>query len=321
MILENAQPSKQYKVMPIMISLLTAGFIGMFSETALNIALTDLMKELHITPATVQWLTTGYLLVLGILVPVSGLLLQWFTTRQLFIVSLAFSIIGTLIAALAPSFPFLLAARIVQALGTGLLLPLMFNTILVIFPPHKRGAAMGTIGLVIMFAPAIGPTFSGLVLEHLNWHWIFWISLPFLVLALLFGIAYMQNVSDITKPKIDVLSIILSTIGFGGIVFGFSNAGEGSDGWSSPTVIGSLTVGAIALILFSIRQLTMKQPMMNLRAFRYPMFVLGVVIVFICMMVILSTMLLLPMYLQSGLMLTAFTSGLILLPGDRKSVV
>ena len=315
MILENAQPSKQYKVMPIMISLLTAGFIGMFSETALNIALTDLMKELHITPATVQWLTTGYLLVLGILVPVSGLLLQWFTTRQLFIVSLAFSIIGTLIAALAPSFPFLLAARIVQALGTGLLLPLMFNTILVIFPPHKRGAAMGTIGLVIMFAPAIGPTFSGLVLEHLNWHWIFWISLPFLVLALLFGIAYMQNVSDITKPKIDVLSIILSTIGFGGIVFGFSNAGEGSDGWSSPTVIGSLTVGAIALILFSIRQLTMKQPMMNLRAFRYPMFVLGVVIVFICMMVILSTMLLLPMYLQSGLMLTAFTSGLILLPG------
>lgn len=91
MILENAQPSKQYKVMPIMISLLTAGFIGMFSETALNIALTDLMKELHITPATVQWLTTGYLLVLGILVPVSGLLLQWFTTRQLFIVSLAFS--------------------------------------------------------------------------------------------------------------------------------------------------------------------------------------------------------------------------------------
>ncbi|QAS06517.1 lincomycin efflux MFS transporter Lmr(B) [Bacillus subtilis] len=316
MILETtAKASQQYKVMPIMISLLLAGFIGMFSETALNIALTDLMKELNITAATVQWLTTGYLLVLGILVPVSGLLLQWFTTRQLFTVSLIFSIIGTLIAALAPSFPFLLAARIVQALGTGLLLPLMFNTILVIFPPHKRGAAMGTIGLVIMFAPAIGPTFSGLVLEHLNWHWIFWISLPFLVLALVFGIAYMQNVSETTKPKIDVLSIILSTIGFGGIVFGFSNAGEGSGGWSSPTVIVSLIVGVVGLILFSIRQLTMKQPMMNLRAFKYPMFILGVIMVFICMMVILSSMLLLPMYLQGGLVLTAFASGLVLLPG------
>ncbi len=160
----TAKASQQYKVMPIMISLLLAGFIGMFSETALNIALTDLMKELNITAATVQWLTTGYLLVLGILVPVSGLLLQWFTTRQLFTVSLIFSILGTFIAALAPSFPFLLAARIVQALGTGLLLPLMFNTILVIFPPHKRGAAMGTIGLVIMFAPAIGPTFQ-------DWFW------------------------------------------------------------------------------------------------------------------------------------------------------
>jgi len=316
MILETtAKASQQYKVMPIMISLLLAGFIGMFSETALNIALTDLMKELNITAATVQWLTTGYLLVLGILVPVSGLLLQWFTTRQLFTVSLIFSILGTFIAALAPSFPFLLAARIVQALGTGLLLPLMFNTILVIFPPHKRGAAMGTIGLVIMFAPAIGPTFSGLVLEHLNWHWIFWISLPFLVLALVFGIAYMQNVSETTKPKIDVLSIILSTIGFGGIVFGFSNAGEGSGGWSSPTVIVSLIVGVVGLILFSIRQLTMKQPMMNLRAFKYPMFILGVIMVFICMMVILSSMLLLPMYLQGGLVLTAFASGLVLLPG------
>lgn len=144
MILETtAKASQQYKVMPIMISLLLAGFIGMFSETALNIALTDLMKELHITAATVQWLTTGYLLVLGILVPVSGLLLQWFTTRQLFTVSLIFSILGTFIAALAPSFPFLLAARIVQALGIGLLLPLMFNTILMIFPPHKRGLSNG----------------------------------------------------------------------------------------------------------------------------------------------------------------------------------
>lgn len=102
-----AKASQQYKVMPIMISLLLAGFIGMFSETALNIALTDLMKELNITAATVQWLTTGYLLVLGILVPVSGLLLQWFTTRQLFTVSLIFSILGTLIAALAPSFLFI----------------------------------------------------------------------------------------------------------------------------------------------------------------------------------------------------------------------
>ncbi|KAI7253124.1 hypothetical protein KC345_g11415, partial [Hortaea werneckii] len=219
----------KFKTIPILVSLLLAGFIGMFSETALNVALSDLMNVLQITPTTAQWLTTAYLLTLGILVPISGLLLQWFTTRQLFIAALCFSILGTFLAAMAPNFEFLLAARIVQAMGTALLLPLMFNTILVIIPPEKRGAAMGLIGLVIMVAPAIGPTIAGLLIESLSWHWIFWLSLPFLVIALFSGIFFMQNVTEVTKPKIDILSIILSSFGFGGIVYGFSSAGE-SDG-------------------------------------------------------------------------------------------
>jgi DHA2 family lincomycin resistance protein-like MFS transporter len=306
---------KQYKVTPIMISLLMAGFIGMFSETSLNIALSDLMQVLNITPATAQWLTTGYLLTLGILVPISGLLLQWFSTRQLFAASLVFSIVGTLVAALAPSFEVLMISRVLQAIGTGLLLPLMFNTILIIFPPEKRGGAMGIIGLVIMFAPAIGPTIAGFLIEHLTWHWIFWLSLPFLVLALLFGMAYMQNVSSITKPKIDLLSILLSTIGFGGIVYGFSKAGEGTEGWSNPIVIIAIAIGVVALILFSLRQIYMKQPMMNLRVFKYPMFVVGLLMVFFCMMIILSSMLILPLYLQKGLGLSAMSAGLMLLPG------
>ncbi|AJS61508.1 DHA2 family efflux MFS transporter permease subunit [Paenibacillus sp. IHBB 10380] len=305
---------KKFNVLPIMISLLIAGFIGMFSETALNVALTDLMRLLDIGPSTVQWLTTGYLLTLGILVPITGFLLQWFTTRQLFIASLSFSILGTLVAAVAPNFEFLLLARVIQAIGTGLLLPLMFNTILLIFPVEKRGAAMGIIGLVIMFAPAIGPTISGLLLANLSWHWIFWLSLPFLVIALIFGIMFMQNVSTITKPKFDVLSILLSTLGFGGIVFGFSSAGE-DGGWGTQRVIISLIIGIVALVLFALRQLSMKQPMMNLRVFKYPMFVIGLLMVFISMMVILSSMLILPMYLQKGLEMSALTAGLMLLPG------
>jgi len=309
---------KQFRTLPIVTSFLIAGFIGMFSETALNMALNDLIVIFNIEPTTVQWLTTGFLLTLGILVPISGLLLQWFETRQLFFASLSFSILGTLIAALAPTFEFLLVARIVQAVGTALLLPLMFNTILLIFPPEKRGGAMGMIGLVIMFAPATGPTISGLIIENLTWHWIFWISLPFLVFALLFGIRYMENVSTVTKPKIDIISIILSTLGFGGIVFGFSSAGEGGDhsgGWENPVVIVSLVVGVLSLLLFSIRQFKMEQPMINLRTFKYPMFVLGLILVFMSMMLILSTMLLLPMYMQAGLGLTSFTAGLLLLPG------
>lgn len=307
------QEQQKFRTTPILISFLIAGFIGLFSETALNMALGDLIEIFSISPTSVQWLTTGYLLTLGILVPVSGFIMQWFTTRQLFIASLLFSIVGTLIAALAPSFTVLLLSRVIQAIGTGLLLPLMFNTILLIFPVHKRGATMGLMGLVIMFAPAIGPTISGLVLEKLTWHWIFWICLPFLLFALFFGIKFVENVTTVTKPKIDILSIILSTIGFGGIVYGFSSAGE--NGWGSTIVIATTVAGIIALILFSLRQLKMDKPLIDLRVLKYPMFTLGLLSVFITFMVILSTMILLPLYLQTGLALAAVTAGLVLLPG------
>jgi MFS transporter, DHA2 family, lincomycin resistance protein len=306
--------ASELKVVPIIISFVVAGFIGLFSETALNMALNNLITGFGIKETTAQWLTTGYLLTLGILVPVSGLILQWFTTRQLFITSLIASIIGTFIAAIAPTFSVLMIARVVQAVGTALLLPLMFNTILLIIPPHKRGKIMGIIGLVIMFAPAVGPTISGLILKTLSWHWIFWISLPLLIAALIYGIIFMQDVTKPTKPKMDILSIILSTIGFGGIVFGFSNAGEGG-GWGSPIVIVSMVAGGIALVLFSIRQLTMKQPILNLRAFKYPMFTVGLLMVVVCMMAILSSMILLPLYLQTSLALSTFAAGLLLLPG------
>jgi len=309
----ETQQTKVIKTTPILISFLIAGFIGLFSETALNMALGDLIQVFSISSSTVQWLTTGYLLTLGILVPVSGLLLQWFSTRQIFIVSLTFSIIGTLVAALAPSFEVLMFSRVIQAIGTGLLLPLMFNSILLIFPVDKRGATMGLIGLVIMFAPAVGPSISGLILEKLTWHWIFWVCLPFLILALVSGIVYMQNVSTITKPKIDLLSIILSSIGFGGIVYGFSSAGE--NGWGSTIVLTMVIIGLAALTLFSLRQLKMDNPMLDLRVLKYPMFTLGLLAVFICFTVIMSTMILLPLYLQTGLALTAFTAGLVLLPG------
>jgi len=299
----------------MMAALIVAAFIGLFSETALNMAFTNIMTEFSVESSDVQWLTTGYLLVLGILVPVSALLLQWFTTRQLFVTSLLFSIIGSIVAAIAPNFEILLFARVIQAIGTALLLPLMTNTILVIFPPNKRGAAMGMMGLVIMFAPAVGPTFSGLIVDKLSWHWIFWISTVLLLFALVLGLFFLRNVSTITKPKIDILSIILSTIGFGGIVYGFSAAGEGAGEWLQKGVLLPIVIGTISLTLFSIRQFKMEQPMINLRVFKFSMFTLGVIMVFAAMMLILASAILLPLYLKGSLLLTAFTAGLVLLPG------
>ncbi|WP_274362964.1 DHA2 family efflux MFS transporter permease subunit [Paenibacillus thermotolerans] len=307
---------KQFNTRAIMASLLIPGFVGMFSETALNIAISNLMDVFQISAATAQWLTTGFLLTLGILMPMTGLLLQWFSTRQLFIGSVASSIAGTLIAALASNFEMLMAARVLQAAGMGLLIPLMFNTILVVYPPEKRGAAMGFVGLVIMFAPATGPTVAGLLIEYLTWHYIFWLSLPFLIIGLLVGLKYLDNVTEVTRPRIDLLSVALSTIGFGGVVFGFSKAGEGEEGWTSTVVLASIVIGLIAIVLFALRQAFMREPVMNLRVFKYPMFIVGLLMVLSCMMIILSSMIILPMYLQKGLGLSAFAAGLMLLPGS-----
>lgn len=304
-----------------MFALMLAGIIGTFNETAINIAISDLINQFAITESTVQWLTSGYLLTLGILVPLSGLLIQWFTTRQLFTTSVLISIIGSAIGALAGSFEILLLGRILQAAGAALLFPLMFNTALIIFPAEKRGKAMGLVTLVFTAGPALGPTIAGLLIDNLSWHWIFWISLMALAVALVIGIMFIKNVAPITKPRIDLYSLILSTIGFGGLVYGISTAGEGDHGWGNPIVIASLIVAFIALILFVIRQLSMKEPLMNLRTLKNPMFALGTALVFICMSVDLAAMFILPMFLIRVLELSALTAGLILLPGSIISAV
>lgn len=306
---------QKYNVIPIMISLLLSGFIGMFNETALNVVLSDLINQFHITAATAQWLTTGYLLTLGILVPVSGLFLQWFSTRQLFTASLLLALLGTAVATVSPGFELLMIARVIQAAGVALILPLMFHTVLVIVPPERRGTTYGLIGLVLVVAPAIGPTLSGLLIEQLSWNWIFGLTLPILAFSLLFGMRYMQNITTITKPKIDIYSLILSTLGFGGIVFAFSSAGEGEGGLGAPKVVIPMIVGILAILIFAVRQLRMKQPMMDLRAFKQPMFTVGTAMLMIAVMVMMAAMIMLPLYLIRGLGLNAFSAGLVLLTG------
>ena len=294
--------------------LMLSAFIGLFGETALNMALSNVMEDYSVTAGTAQWLTTGYLLVLAILVPISALLIRWFSTKTLVFIGIIISLIGAILAASSLSFTILLIGRLVQAMGTGLILPVMTNVMLLIFPIHKRGMVMGIMGLVITTAPAVGPTLSGVIISTLGWSYIFWFSAIFYVLLFFLALVYISNVSEITKPKIDALSILLSTIGFGGLVYGLSSMAETT--FSSPKVWGPLLVGCIALVLFIVRQLTMKQPMLNLRVFKYPMFTLGTLTLFLSIVIILSTAILLPMYLKGSLLYTAAVAGLLLLPGN-----
>lgn len=298
------------KIIPITIALISAGFFCMLNETVLNMALKTLMQQFNISANTVQWLSTGYMLIMGISIPLSAFLTKRFTTRQLFLTSVAIFLFGTIICGMAPTFSILLIGRLIQAVGTGILIPNIINTLLIIYPIESRGKVLGIFNLVMFCAPAIGPTLSGLVLQSLNWRWLFIGIIPFSLISFTIGCIYIQNVTTLTKPSVDIISILLSTIGFGGFIYGVNNIGGSSTSMTIPIVIG-----CVSLILFVLRQLHIEDPMLDMKLFKYPMFSIGVILTIIMHMVNFSTMLILPMFLEGTLGLTAFAAGLVMLPG------
>ncbi len=290
-------------------------FVAILNETLLNVALTKIMEEFGIEPSTAQWLTTGYLLVIGVLIPVTAYLIQRFTTRRLFLGAMGLFTIGTFIAAIAPGIELLIIGRLFQAAGTGLLFPLLTNVVFSIVPIEKRGSAMGTIGIVITFAPAIGPTLSGIIVEHFSWRVLFYGVLPIALIVIIFSYMKLKNVTETTNPKIDPLSLLLSTLGFGGIVYGFSSSGEGQGGWSSNEVLIQIAIGVVSLVLFTWRQLTISQPLLDLSTFKYRIFRMSTIIMIIVMMAMFSAMMLLPIFLQNALGYSPLEAGLVMLPG------
>lgn len=299
--------------------LMIGGFMGLFSETALNMALTDIMADFQVSAAVVQWLTTGYLLVMACLVPASSYLIKCFNTKPLIITGIVLSLLGVIIGALAPNFSFLLLGRIVQALGTGILLPIMVTVLMLIFPIEKRGAVMGIMGLVITAGPALGPTLSGIIISASSWHYIFWISAILYLIVLFMAISKVENVGEITKPKIDMISIALSTIGFAGLIFALSTLAEAP--FTSTIVWLPLLIGVVALAIFIVRQFKIDSPMLNLSVFKYPMFVIGAAMVFVTILCILSMGILLPLYLKGALLFNSIIAGLILLPGNAINLI
>lgn len=285
----------------------------MFSETSLNIALPQLMKALQVGQSSIQWLVTGYMLVIGIVLPLSSLLTKWFTTKKLVLFGIGAFIIGSLISGFGNNFSIVLVGRMIQGIGTGIILTLMFTIAMLIFPPNKLGTVNGVLALVIMFAPAIGPTLTGLILAAGSWRDIFFTFALILVIAFVIGLFTLTNVSQITKPKVDWLSIVLSIIAFSGLIAGASFASE--MGWLSVPVLASLIVGISALVFYVRRQLKLNVPVLNMLVFRHRNFTLGAILVMIDFGIILSAMYLLPQYLQNGLLVAVDLTGIIMLPG------
>ncbi len=299
--------------------LLVAAFVAILNETTMGIAIPHLNTDLGIPPELGQWLTSAFMLTMAIVIPTTGFLLQRFTTRQIFIAAMSAFTLGTLVCLLAPGFAVLLVGRVIQAGGTGIMMPLLMTTMMNVVPPQSRGRMMGRVGLVISLAPAIGPTLAGAVLNVASWRLLFAIVLPIAIIALAMGAKWMTNLGETTDAPIDVLSVVLSAFGFGGVVYGLSQfGGEGESGGATIGVV-SLVIGGIALALFVWRQLVLQRvddALLDLRVFRTRNYTIAVIVMAILALSMFGTLVLLPQYLQNVAGLDALQSGLVLLPGS-----
>jgi len=305
--------NKALRVTPIFAVLLAGAFVAFLNQTVINVALPQIMDYFEVSAVTANWLSTIFMLTNGIVIPITAFLMERFTTRQLFIFSIGIFAVGTFLCAAAPTFSILLVARVVQAIGAGILFPLITNVIFTIFPIERRGFAMGIFGVAMNFAPAVGPTWAGWIIETFSWRVIFYIIAPIAVLDLLVAIFLVKNVTQTSRPKLDVLGVILSTIGFGGVLYGFSTGG--TKGWTDPEVVTLFIIGGLSLILFVWRQLTVSHPILEFRIFKYKMFTLTTVINVIVTMAMFSGMILMPIYMQNVRGFSPLEAGFMLLPG------
>ncbi|MFK4180488.1 MDR family MFS transporter [Staphylococcus cohnii] len=301
------------KRIPLFIVLLSGAFITILNQTLLGTALPPIMKDLQVSESTVQWLQSIFMLVNGIMIPVTAFLIERFTSRQLFLTAMSIFAAGTLLCAVGIDFSMLLIGRVLQAAGAGIMMPLMQTILFLTFPKEKRGTAMGLFGLVIAFAPAIGPTLSGILVEHLSWRSVFYVVFPIAIIIIIASIFLLKNVTETTHPKLDIASVILATLGFGGLLYSFSSVGEA--GWTSVQFIAPLVVGIVSLVIFIRRQLNLKEPMLEFRVFNYSIYTLGTILSMFVFGVLIATNIILPLYMQNMLQYSALKSGLVLLPG------
>ena len=306
----NGQP---YHRTWLVLTLLVGTFTTFITQTLLTTAFPTLMADFHISATAVQWLTTGFMLIMGIMIPVSAWLLTRINSKYLYLTAMLIFGLGTTLAYFAVNFQMLLIARMIQAMGVGISAPVFQTIMSSVYPPEKRGSAMGTAGIVIGLAPAIGPTLSGWIIDNYSWRALFLFILPINILVIIVSFFTLRKVLPTSKQPIDWWSVLISTIGFGSMLYGFSSVGNA--GWGDPVVLTTLVIGLIFIGLFVWRQLHMDQPLLELRVFKIPAFTLSAILTALAYMAMMGVEMILPMYIQTVLGRSAMDSGLILLPG------
>ncbi|MDO5744195.1 MAG: DHA2 family efflux MFS transporter permease subunit [Micrococcaceae bacterium] len=295
--------------------LIVSAFVVILNETIMNVALPVLMREFKVSEEAIQWLSTIFMLTMAVVIPATGFLLQRFSTRRVFMLAMGLFSLGTLLAAASPGFSLLLGARVIQASGTAIMLPLLMTTVLDLVPIARRGVIMGNVSIVISVAPAIGPTISGLILQSLNWRFMFLIVAPIALTALLIGAPRLNRFAEASTLPLSIPSVLLSIPAFGGLVFGLSRL---SANGPEAVTLAILLIAAVALVLFTMLQLRLQKKdhaLLDLRTFTYRPFTLALSLMVLAMVALFGVIILLPMYLQNVRGFDTLTTGLMLLPG------
>ncbi len=313
---EPADPAHAARNSLVINVLLVSTFVVMLNETAMSVAIPRLMQALDVPASAAQWLTTAFLLTMAVVIPVTGFLMQRLNSRPIFILAMLLFSAGTLLAALSPNLAVLIVARVVQASGTAIMMPLLMTTVMTLVPPDQRGKMMGNISIVMSVAPAIGPAAAGLILNYLDWRWIFIIVLPIALSALALGYRLMVNTTTPRYAPLDIVSVVLSALAFGGIVYGLSN-------FVVPDApipgVWALAVGVVTMVLFVWRQRGLEKKdaaLLDLRTLKSKNYTISMSMIAFLMLTMFGTIILLPIYLVQVLGFDTLGTGLLMLPGS-----
>jgi len=298
--------------------LLAAVFVVFLNETMMAVALPRIQESLHIDATRGQWLTTAFALTMAVVIPTTGWLMQRLRTRTVFTVAMSSFVVGTVIAALSPVFEMLVVGRVVQAMGTAVMMPLMMTTVMTVVPAEERGRVMGRVSIVMSVAPAVGPIVSGALIQVLPWQGLFWVMLPIALTMLAIGIRRVPNVSETRAVPLDALSVTLAALGFSALVFGLSQIGATAVGQEAVQPWIPIALGLVALALFVWRQLVLQRTdaaLLDLRTFLSRDFAVAVAMMTAGMVALFGAFIVLPQFARYTLGLDPLWVGAILLPG------
>lgn len=294
-----------------------AAFLATFNETFLNVAFTPIMSDFGINVSSVQWLTTGYLLVAAVFVPVANVLYHRFPTRTLFISVVTIMVIGSIVGALAPSFSVLLVGRLLQAIGTGLLTPIGMNITLAVSPREKLGMNMGIMAAMTTLAPSLAIVLSGALLTIAPWTTLMWVFGALCVVVLIAGAVFLRTVTDLGRPVLDIPSFLLVALALVGVLYGVTAAFGGS----ALIAGGSFIVGLMTLWLFIVRQRRIDHPLLDLRPFSSKPFVLGVIMTMLGLLFVFAMNVVIPLFLQAARGMDPLGASITLAPGILLTVI